>query len=122
MFPNSEDFRLNNACFNSRSQYYNINLVLKVHIFNLNTYDYRGSISPTFSRAFFARVFHTNVFFLVTFCKKCVRKGLVKSTPGSSIYSQTRLLRAAMYKPNVLAISEFFYYRVDLCRYMIICG
>jgi len=34
----------------------------------------KGSISPTFSRAFFARVFHTNVFFLVTFWEKRARK------------------------------------------------
>jgi len=40
-----------------------------------------GSISPTFSRAFFARVSLMNVFFLVTFWEKRARKTLVKSTP-----------------------------------------
>ncbi len=44
-----------------------------------------GSISPTFSRAFFARIFYTNAFFLVTYKKparKTHAKTLVKSTRG----------------------------------------
>jgi len=43
----------------------------------------RGSISPTFFTHVFCAVFHTNVFFLVTFCfarEKRARKTLVKST------------------------------------------
>jgi len=51
-----------------------------------------GSISPTFSRAFFARVFHVNVFFLVTFCKKRAWKTLVKSTPDVNFTNTSRFM------------------------------
>ncbi len=52
-----------------------------------------GSISPTFFGCIFCSVFHTNVFFLVTFCfprKKRAQKTLVKSTRDVFIFSFDR--------------------------------
>jgi len=54
----------------------------------------KGSISPTFSRAFFARVLCTNVFFLVTYKKRARKtraKTLVKSTQGENFFRLWRV-------------------------------
>jgi len=72
------------------------------------TLAYLGSISPTFLRAFFALIFHTNVFFLVTFCEKCARKALVKSTPYKILpYHVLRIIVKKTSKMNCIQSVDF---------------
>jgi len=69
--------------FFCRQQIYNVDYLIILLTAILMTFIllYLVLISPTFSRAFFACVFHTNVFFLVAFCEKHAQKTLVKATP-----------------------------------------
>jgi len=79
--------------------------------------DLQGSISPTFFAHVFCGVFHSNVFFFVTFWfarKKHERKTLVKSTPSGFNKSTSFNIQFTTFLIDIFGVENIVFFCLQL--------